>query len=131
MSGSSPTALGVLPEAAAVVDRPEALAQVLLGDALQHDPAAEQHLPVARSFLLEERDQLQRQVEGVLGCEAADLERGDHAHRAVVATAVAVQGVAVRPDPEDPLTRRPVAGSSVPTGSSETSNPIASSSRVK
>src|SRR5262249_44782250 len=36
--------LGVLPEAAPVVDREELLLQLLLGDALRHDPAPEEHL---------------------------------------------------------------------------------------
>ena len=100
--------LGVLPEAAAVVDRAEPLAQVLLRDALEHDPAAEQHLAEARALLLEERDQLQRQAEPVLVVQAAHLERGDDAHRPVVAAAVAVR-VAVRADPEDRLAEGPVA----------------------
>ena len=98
----------MLPEAAAVVDRAEPLAQVLLGDALGHDPAAEQHLAEAGALLLEERDQLQRQAEAVLLVQPADLERRDDAHRAVVLAAVAVR-VAVRADPEHRLARRPVA----------------------
>ena len=53
-----PGGLGVLPEAPAVVDRAKPLAQVLLGHPLEHDPAAEQHLPEPRALLLEERDQL-------------------------------------------------------------------------
>ncbi len=36
--------LRVLPEAPPVVERKKALLQLLLGDALRHDPAAEQHL---------------------------------------------------------------------------------------
>ena len=99
---------GVLPEAAPVVDRAEALAQVLLGDALGDDPAAEQHLAEAGALLLEERDQLQRQVEALLLVQAADLERRDDAHRPVVFPAVPV-GVAVRADPEDRLALRAVA----------------------
>ena len=83
--------LGVLPEAAPVVDRPELLAQLLLGHTLRDDPAPEQHLPEAGSLLLEERDQLERQLEPELVVEPADLERGDDAHRAVVLAAVAVR----------------------------------------
>ncbi len=98
----------VLPEAAAVVDRAERLAQLLLGDALEHDAAAEQHLSEAGAFLLEERDELQRQVEAELGIEAADLERRDDAHRPVVLAAVAVR-VAVGADAERRLAARPVA----------------------
>ncbi len=100
--------LGVLPEAAPVVERAERLAQLLLGDALEHDPAAEQHLPEAGALLLEEGDELQRQVEPELGVQPADLERRDDAHRAVVLAAVAVR-VAVRADAEDRLPGRPVA----------------------
>ena len=99
---------GVLPEAPPVVDRAEALAQVLLGDALGDDPAAEQHLPEAGALLLEERDQLERQVEALLLVQAADLERRDDAHRPVVFPTVSV-GVAVRADAEDRLALRPVA----------------------
>ena len=98
----------MLPEAAAVVDRAERLAQLLLGHALEHDPAAEQHLPEAGALLLEERDQLERQVEAELGVQPADLERRDDAHRAVVLAAVAVR-VAVRADAEHRLAARPVA----------------------
>ena len=101
--------LRVLPEAAAVVDREEPLLQVLLGDALRDDPAAEQHLAEARALLLEERDQLQRQAEPVLRVQAADLERGDDAHRAVVLAAVAVR-VAVRADAERRLASRAGCG---------------------
>ena len=50
--------LRVLPEAAPVVDRAEALLEVVLGDSLRDDPAAEQHLAEARPLLLQERDQL-------------------------------------------------------------------------
>ena len=100
--------LRVLPEAAAVVDRAERLAQLLLGHALEHDPAAEQHLPEAGALLLEERDELERQVEAELRVQAADLERSDDAHRPVVLAAVAVR-VAVRADAEGLLAARPVA----------------------
>ena len=120
----------VLPEAAGRRRSRGTLAQLLLGDALRHDPAAEQHLPEARALLLEERDQLQRQVEPALRVQPADLERGDNAHRAVVAAAVAVR-VAVGADAEGRLAGRAVRATSVPTGSSETSKPSSSSARVK
>ena len=97
----------MLPEAASVVDRPELSAQLLLGHPLGDDPAPEQHLPEAGSLLLQERDELEREVEAELRVQPADLERGDDAHRPVVLPAVAV-GVAVRPDAEDPLPGRPV-----------------------
>ena len=98
----------VLPERAPVVDGAERLAQLLLGDALEHDPAPEQHLPEARALLLEEGDELERQVEPEVGVQPADLERGDDAHRAVVLAAVPVR-VAVRADAEDLLAGRAVA----------------------
>jgi hypothetical protein len=100
--------LRVLPEAPAVVDRTELLAQLILGHALEHDPAPEQHLAEAGPLLLQERDELERQVEAVLGVEAADLERRDDAHRPVVLAAVSVR-VAVRTDAEHLLASRPVA----------------------
>ena len=100
--------LRVLPEAAAVVDRAEVLAKVVLGHPLGHDPAAEQHLPEAGALFLEEGDQLQRQAEAELLVQPAHLERGDDPHRAVVLAAVAVR-VAVRADPEHLLALRPVA----------------------
>ena len=53
----------VLPEAPPVVDRQELLLQLLLGDALKHDPTAEHHLAEARALLLEERDKLQWEAE--------------------------------------------------------------------
>ena len=98
----------MLPEAATVVDRAEALAQVVLGHALGHDPAAEQHLSETRALFLEERDQLQRQAEPELLVQPADLESRDDAHRAVVVAAVAVR-VAVGADAEHRLARRAVA----------------------
>jgi hypothetical protein len=55
--------LGVLPEAAPVVDRPEGRAQLLLRYPLGDDSAAEQHLAEAGALLLEKRDQLERQAE--------------------------------------------------------------------
>ena len=123
--------LGVLPEAAAVVDRAEPLLQVLLGDPLRDDPAAEQHLAEARALLLEERDQLQRQAEAELRVQAADLERGDDAHRPVVLAAVPVR-VAVRADAEGGLARRAGCGRrACRPGPRTTSKPIGSSSRVK
>ena len=64
--GLVPGRLRVLPEAPPVVDRAERLLQLLLGDALRDDPAAEQHLPEAGALLLEERDELERQAEAVL-----------------------------------------------------------------
>ena len=103
-AGLVPGRLRVLPEAAPVVDRAEALPQVVLGHALQHDPAPEEHLPESRAFLLQERDHLQRKVEAVLGAQSAHLERGDDPHRPVVAAAVAVR-VAVGADAEDVLAR--------------------------
>ena len=99
---------GRVPEAPPVVDRAELLAQVILGDALGDDPAAEQHLAKAGALLLQERDQLQRQVVAELGVQAADLERGDDAHRPVVLAPVPVR-VAVRADAEHGLARRAVA----------------------
>src|SRR5262249_60753206 len=78
----------VLPEAALVVERPERLAELLLGDALRHDPAPEQHLPEPGALLLEEGDQLERQAARELLVDAADLERRYHPHGAVVAAAV-------------------------------------------
>ena len=98
--------LGGVPErdAVLVADR---LAQLLLADALQHDPRAEQHLPEARALLLEERDQPQREVVARLGGQAADLERRADAERAVVLAAVAVR-VAVRADAERGRVRRDV-----------------------
>src|SRR5262249_13361044 len=104
---------GVLPEASSVVERPEALPELLLGDALRHDPASEQHLPEAGALVLEERDQLQRQVEAQLLVEPADLERRDDAERAVVPAAVAVR-VAVRADAERGLAARHIAGDERP-----------------
>ena len=98
----------MLPEASTVVDRAERLAQLLLGHPLEHDPAAEQHLPEAGALLLEEGDELERQVEAELRVQAADLERRDDAHRSVVLAAVAVR-VAVGADGEDLLAARPVA----------------------
>ena len=106
--GLVPGLLRVLPEAATVVDRAERLAQLLLGDALEHDAAPEQHLSEAGALLLEERDELQRQVEAELRVQAADLERRDDAHRPVVLAAVAVR-VAVGADAERLLPARPVA----------------------
>src|SRR6266508_5585732 len=100
--------LGVLPEAASVVDCAERLAQLLLGHPLGDDAAAEQHLPEARALLLEERDQLQREPEAELLVQAADLECGDDAHRSVVLAAVPVR-VAMRADAE-----RGLAGRAVP-----------------
>ena len=100
--------LGVLPEAAPVVDRPETLPEVVVGDALGDDPAPQQHLSEARALLLEERDQPERQAEPQLVVEPADLERRDDTHGSVVLAAVAVR-VAVRADPEGGLARRPVA----------------------
>ena len=100
--------LRVLPEAPAVVDRAEALLQLRLGHPLGHDPTPEQHLAEAGSLLLEERDQLQRQVEAQLLVQPADLECGDDAHSAVVAAAVAVR-VAVRADAERRFAARHVA----------------------
>ncbi len=99
----------VVPEAATVVDRAEPLAEILLVDPLRDDPAAEQHLAEAGTLLLQERDQLQRQVEAELSAQPADLQGGDDAHRPVVAAAVPVR-VAVRADPEHRLALRPVAG---------------------
>jgi hypothetical protein len=81
----------VVPEATAVVDRAEAVLQLLLGHALGHDPAPEQHLAEARALLLEEGDQLQRKAETELLVQPADLEGGDDPHRPVVAAAVAVR----------------------------------------
>ncbi len=98
----------VLPEAAAVVDRPKRLAQLLLAHPLEHDAAAEQHLAEAGALLLEEGDELQRQVEPELGIQPADLECGDDAHCPVVLAAVAVR-VAMGADGEDLLAARPVA----------------------
>ena len=98
----------VLPERAPVVGGAEGLAQLILGDALQHDAAPEQHLPEARALLLEEGDELERQVEPEVGVQPADLERGDHAHRPVVLAAVPVR-VAVRADAEDLLAGRAVS----------------------
>ena len=107
--------LRVLPEAPAVVDRTERLAQLILGHPLEHDPAAEQHLPEPGAFLLEEGDELERQVEVELRAQAADLECGDDAHRAVVLAAVAVR-VAVRADGEDLLAAWPVPRHERPDG---------------
>src|SRR5262249_30282879 len=99
---------GVVPEAPAVVDRAEALAELLLGDALRDDPAAEEHLAEPAALPLEERDELERQPEPELLVQPAHLERGDDAHRPVVLAAVPVR-VAVRADAEDLLARRSVA----------------------
>jgi hypothetical protein len=107
LRGLVPGRLCMLPEAPPVVDRAEALPQLLLGHPLGDDPAAEQHLAEARALLLEERDQLQRQPEPELLVETADLERRDDAQRAVVLAAVAVR-VAMRADPEDGLAPRAV-----------------------
>src|SRR5262249_51387508 len=90
---------GVLPEAPPVVERAEALLQLLFRDALRHDPAAEQHLAEPGALLLEERDQLQRQVEPELLVEPADFECGHDPESAVEAAPVAVR-VAVRADAE-------------------------------
>ena len=109
----------MLPERAAVVGRPDPLAQVLLADPLRDDAAAEQHLAEAGALLLEERDRLQRQIEAELGVQAADLERADDAERAVPAAAVAV-GVAVRADAEDGLAGGRLRATRLPTGSSLT-----------
>ena len=108
-----PCCFCVLPEAATVVDRAKRLPELLLAHALQHDAAAEQHLAEAGALLLEERDQLKRQAELVLRVEAAHLEGGDDAHRAVVASPVPVR-VAVRADAERRLAGRPVSSDERP-----------------
>ena len=100
--------LRVLPEAATIVDRAKALAQVVLGHTLGHDPAPEQHLSETGALFLEEGDQLQRQAEPELLVQPAHLESRDDTHRSVVLAAVAVR-VAVRADPEHALARRAVA----------------------
>ena len=98
----------VLPEAPAVVDGANPLAQVLLAHALGDDSAPEQHLAEPRSLLLKEGDELERKAEVELAVQAADLEGRDHAHGPVVLAAAAV-GVAVRADGERSLTGGPVA----------------------
>src|SRR5918998_3330397 len=101
--------LGVFPERAPVVHRAELLAQVLLAHPLGDDAAAEEHLTEPGALFLQERDELQRETEPQLLVQAADLERRDDAHRAVVLSAVAVR-VAVGADAEDPLSRGSVPG---------------------
>ena len=107
--------LCMLPKAATVVGGAKPLSQVLLGDPLRDDPAAEQHLAEARALFLEKRDQLQRQAEAELLVQAADLECRDDAHGAVVLATVPVR-VTVRADTERRLATRPVATDERPDG---------------
>ena len=125
-----PGVLRVLPEAATVVDRAKRLLELLLADTLQHDAAAEQHLAEAGAFLLEKRDQLERQTELELLVESAHLERGDDSHRAVVASPLRFESQCEpTPNTGSPVGR--FLAMSVPTGSSKTSNPIDFSSSLK
>ena len=109
----------------------ERLAQLLLGDALQHDPRAEQHLPEARALLLEERDQT-----------AAAAPSPASAARRHTSSAVHTPSVPSYLPPlrfESQCEPTPNAGApgatleaiSVPTGSCQTVKPMRSSSAVK
>src|SRR5215212_3243839 len=99
----------MLPEGPPVIYGEKLLAQLLLGHALGDDAATQEHLPEPRTFLLQKGDELEREVEAHIFVEAADLQRGDDAHRTVVLAAVAVR-VAMGADAEHLLPPRTVAG---------------------
>ena len=65
--------------------------EVVLFDPAGADLAAEDHLPKARALFFEERDDPQREVEVVFGCEPTHLQRDDDAKGAVPLAAVAVR----------------------------------------
>ena len=99
-------------ERALVVERPDVVREVVLFDPAGADLAAEDHLPKARALFFEERDDPQREVQVMLGCEPTHLQRDDDAKGAVPLAAVAVR-IAVGPQAEHPGPARAVLGNEV------------------